>query len=187
MPVVIIEGVNDVIRKWGWILWIIPEYSEFIIHRIVLIDPCSGDCKKQLWRVIIFFNESARGAILRKHIIRGLYRGSNNTFWVGTYGNGLSVFNTRTSEFTAHYHHDPSNAKSLSSDYVTDVYTDRSGILWIGTDAGLDKFDPFTQQFQSIPIPEAEGEFSVYRTPGTFVEKYDDPSNLLMPLLVASQ
>jgi ligand-binding sensor domain-containing protein len=93
----------------------------------------------------------------RKHIIRGMCAGPNGIFWVGTYGNGLSIFDSRKADFTAHYHHDAADAKSLSDDYVNDVYIDRTGIVWIGTDAGLDKYDPFTQQFQSISIPPASG------------------------------
>ncbi|HJW29642.1 MAG TPA: two-component regulator propeller domain-containing protein, partial [Saprospiraceae bacterium] len=110
----------------------------------------------------------------RKHIIRGVSPGANGIYWVGSYGNGLSVFDSRTSAFTAHYHHDPSNERSLSDDYINSVFTDKSGIVWIGTEIGLDKFDPFTQQFQSISIPTFSGEFSVYRMPNTIVE---DPNH----------
>ncbi len=114
----------------------------------------------------------------RKHIIRGLCPGQDGNFWIGTYGDGLSIFNSKTSKFTGHYHHDPSNSKSLSDDYTNDVFMDNTGILWIGTDVGLDKYDPFTQQFQSIRVPIPTNEFSVYRVPSSFVEDSVHPDKL---------
>ncbi len=106
----------------------------------------------------------------RKHIVRGISRSRQDLWWVGTYGTGLALFDARTGIFIDHFHHNPSDAKSLSNDYVNDVFTDASGILWIGTSAGLDKFDPLTQQFKSVSIPETSDEFSVYRIPSSITE-----------------
>jgi ligand-binding sensor domain-containing protein/signal transduction histidine kinase len=127
-------------------------------------------------QAIPFTDDSQSDA--RKHIIYGISPGPAGQYWIGSYGNGLSVLNTRTSTFTAHFHHDPSQARSLGNDYILDLFTDKSGILWIGHEAGLDKFDPFTQQFQSIPIPLAPGEFSVYRSPSSFLEDPVDPDQM---------
>lgn len=67
--------------------------------------------------------------------------------WIGTgptdgalRGGGLNRFDTKSSVFT-HYRHDPKNPKSISSDVVGPVYEDKHGALWVGTLAGLDKFD----------------------------------------------
>jgi len=118
----------------------------------------------------------------RKHVVRGMCAGPNGTYWVGTYGNGLSVFDSRTSNFTAHYHHNPSDTKTLSNDYINAVFTDNTGIVWVGTDAGLDKYDPFTQQFQSISIPTTSGGLSVYRTPSSISEDEQHPEQLIFTL-----
>lgn len=111
-----------------------------------------------------------------KHVVKGLCKNTSGQWWVGSYGNGLSLFDPVKSAFTNHYHHNPSDAKSLSDEYVSDVFTDASGILWIGTSSGLDKFDPLTQQFKSVAIPTVSGEFSVYRLPGSILEDHDDPA-----------
>jgi ligand-binding sensor domain-containing protein len=37
----------------------------------------------------------------------------------------------------------------LSHDYVWVVYEDRQGTLWVGTDGGLNQFDPVNQTFTS--------------------------------------
>jgi len=110
----------------------------------------------------------------RKHIVRGISRSHSGQWWVGTYGTGLALFDAITGNFIDHFHHNPSDAKSLSDDYVNDVFTDASGILWIGTSSGLDKFDPLTQQFKSVSIPETSDEFSVYRLPSSITEDLDN-------------
>ncbi len=111
----------------------------------------------------------------RKHVVKGMCRDQSGAYWVGTYGNGLSILEAPSATFTGHYHHDPADPKSLSSEYVYDVFIDASGILWIGTEEGLDKFDPLTQQFKSIPIPSPSTGFSVYQLPGFMVEDIHDP------------
>lgn len=111
----------------------------------------------------------------RKHVIKGVCPAGNDTWWVGSFGNGLSLYDAQKQDFTQHYHHNPGDAKSLGDEYIQDVYQDPSGILWIGTTEGLDKFDPYTQQFESFPIPESADEFSVYRLPSSITEDRENP------------
>lgn len=111
----------------------------------------------------------------RKHVIKGVYPAGNNKWWIGSFGNGLSLYDAQKQSFTEHYHHDPGDPKSLGDEYIQDVYSDVSGILWIGTTDGLDKFDPYTQQFTSVPIPTSADEFSVYRLPSSLTQDRDDP------------
>jgi hypothetical protein len=54
---------------------------------------------------------------------------------------------------------DPSNAYSLKSNSVADLYEDRQGVLWISTSSprgtsslpGLSQFDPATEKFTFFP------------------------------------
>lgn len=115
---------------------------------------------------------------LRRHVVRGICQRIGTIYWVGTYGNGLSLLDASTGRFAAHYHSDPADKTSLSSEYIYDVFTDASGILWVGTDEGLDKFDPLTQQFRSISIPVGSHEFSVYFRPGSIIEDMYDPGKI---------
>ena len=46
-----------------------------------------------------------------------------------------------------HFLHDPANKNTIQSNYVECVYTDREGMIWIGTSTGLDKLDPSTNSF----------------------------------------
>lgn len=160
-PILPFQHDTMIIGSWyGGVQKVYPHGNE--LKSIVYTDPHESDA--------------------RKHIIRGICPGQNGTYWVGTYGNGLSVFDSHSSTFVAHYHHDPADAKSLSNDYINDVYVDQTGILWLGTDAGLDKYDPFTQQFLSVSIPTFSGEFSVYRVPSSITEDPADPNQLIISI-----
>ncbi len=45
------------------------------------------------------------------------------------------------------YRHDPSDPTSLSDDATIGLYLDRAGRLWVGTQSGLDLYDPATDGF----------------------------------------
>ncbi|QMU28328.1 histidine kinase [Adhaeribacter radiodurans] len=50
-----------------------------------------------------------------------------------------------------HFHHDSFNPSSLSHNYVTSIYQDHTGVLWIGTDGGgLNRMDPKTGAFTHL-------------------------------------
>jgi ligand-binding sensor domain-containing protein len=66
--------------------------------------------------------------------------------WYGTYGHGLVAFDPRKGHYRL-YRHVPSDPKSLSDDAVYRVMVDRSGILWVGTGNGLNRFDAQSDSF----------------------------------------
>jgi len=73
-------------------------------------------------------------------------------YWVGTIG-GIIVCNRLEDIGNGHYewYYSKSSEKtSLVDNSVSALYFDRSGLLWIGTDNGLDKYDPFRNQFKTI-------------------------------------
>jgi ligand-binding sensor domain-containing protein len=47
------------------------------------------------------------------------------------------------------YEHDPNNPRSLSDNRVNSVHFDRTGNMWVGTQNGLDKFEPRTGTFNT--------------------------------------
>jgi len=71
---------------------------------------------------------------------------SAGTLWIGTEA-GLKKINTKTGTLT-HYRHDPRVPTSLSSDDISVILEDKSGILWIGNFQGiLDMLDKKTDRF----------------------------------------
>jgi signal transduction histidine kinase/streptogramin lyase len=71
---------------------------------------------------------------------------SHGALWLGTQSTGLQRFDPSTGHFTI-YRNRPGNAGSLSNDQVNAIYIDASGIIWMGTQSGLNRFDPVTQTF----------------------------------------
>jgi ligand-binding sensor domain-containing protein/tRNA A-37 threonylcarbamoyl transferase component Bud32 len=65
---------------------------------------------------------------------------------VGTYGEGLYFLNEKTGPII-NSRSKPGSPAGLSSNYIQYIYEDDSGIVWVGTDSGLNKFDKKKQRF----------------------------------------
>ena len=84
-----------------------------------------------------------------------LFIDRNQTLWVGTGGQGLigldpdSLFGRRVSY--TQYLHDPNNPASLTDNAVWSIYEDQRGMLWVGTQSGLDRLDRFSDTFLHYP------------------------------------
>jgi len=101
---------------------------------------------------------------------------TNNILLLGTYGQGLFVFDYET-ELLSQY---KKNGESinLSSNYIQRTIVDKKGIIYIGYDGmGIDVLDPFIKKFTSIVKRDADDLKSL-----RFVRKIieDDHNNLLI-------
>jgi signal transduction histidine kinase/ligand-binding sensor domain-containing protein/CheY-like chemotaxis protein/AraC-like DNA-binding protein len=76
--------------------------------------------------------------------ITALAEDSSGAIWVGSAGEGLFRLTTNArGEIAAdRFAHSPTDVGSVSNDRVRAVLVDRRGILWVGTDAGLDRRGP---------------------------------------------
>ncbi|RED47465.1 hybrid sensor histidine kinase/response regulator transcription factor [Seonamhaeicola aphaedonensis] len=72
--------------------------------------------------------------------------------WFGT-SNGIitcrSIEALKNGKYKRHIS-DLTNTNSLVNNYILSLFFDASGILWVGTENGLDKLDPFENQFKTI-------------------------------------
>jgi ligand-binding sensor domain-containing protein len=68
--------------------------------------------------------------------------------WLGTAQSGPHRFDRHTGEFTI-YAHNPGDPRSMSDDRVNSIYFDNSGVMWVGTQNGLDRFDGNTGSFKT--------------------------------------
>ncbi len=85
---------------------------------------------------------------------------ADNVLWIGHRGGGLMKYDfDPVSGFTdrGRYLHYVTRLKTLSSNHILDISQDMDGRLWIGTENGLNEFDPggdrFTRYFQSLINP----------------------------------
>ena len=78
--------------------------------------------------------------------IKKIYEDDSGLLWIGTQGSGLICYNPKRN-ITTHYTFDSENEKSLSSNTVFAINQDNIGTLWIGTNTGLNKYEPSTHTF----------------------------------------
>jgi ligand-binding sensor domain-containing protein/signal transduction histidine kinase len=91
---------------------------------------------------------------LNQDNIYSLLIDKSKNLWVGTLGGGLNRLERNNSpadkkkryEFI-HYTHDSRFPSSLSNNYVWSLFEDKAGALWVGTDIGLNKYDPLLEKF----------------------------------------
>lgn len=72
---------------------------------------------------------------------------ASGILWIGTNGKGFCRFDRKRNSIK-HYIHDPQNPNSLSNNDIYCIHEDHAGILWIGTDGGLNRFNPRTGNFK---------------------------------------
>ncbi len=73
----------------------------------------------------------------------------DNTLWLGTDTAGLYHFDRATGRVTM-YQTGMNRPGTLSDNRVNSVHFDASGTMWLGTQNGLDKFDPKTSSFTTF-------------------------------------
>ncbi|MGB5290316.1 MAG: two-component regulator propeller domain-containing protein, partial [Lysobacterales bacterium] len=74
----------------------------------------------------------------------------NGVLWVLHLHNGLRRVD-RTTGIVTPFEHDTDNLKVFYS-----LYLDRAGVLWIGTNSGISRFDRSTAQFTDYPLDPAK-------------------------------
>ena len=83
---------------------------------------------------------------LASDAVRTLLIDSNGRVWAANERHGLDVLDPQTGR-ARHYRNDPNNSRSIISDAVFALYADRAGRLWVGTDRGLTRYEPRTDDF----------------------------------------
>ncbi|MEM7356237.1 MAG: two-component regulator propeller domain-containing protein, partial [Acidobacteriota bacterium] len=78
--------------------------------------------------------------------VSALYEDGSGDLWIASHGAGLSHLDQATRTFT-HYRHDANDPYGLKSDDLLDLHQDSTGILWITSRDGIDKFDRRREQF----------------------------------------
>jgi len=66
--------------------------------------------------------------------------------WVGTEGKGLYIINTQKNSVD-NYRNEYNKKNSLSNNSITGIIKDLSGVYWVATKDGLNKYDPATELF----------------------------------------
>jgi signal transduction histidine kinase/CheY-like chemotaxis protein/ligand-binding sensor domain-containing protein/HPt (histidine-containing phosphotransfer) domain-containing protein len=71
------------------------------------------------------------------------------TWWAATYGGGLIEYHTETNR-SSRVLHQPAVSFSLSNDRTAALLRDRSGMVWVTTERGVDLYDPRSEGIDSV-------------------------------------
>ncbi len=90
--------------------------------------------------------------------ITAIYEDRKGDVWIGTWGGGINrlIKNGGRKVSFAKYLFDNQNTNTISSNIIQAIAEDREGNMWIGTEAGLDKFDPSRNTFVHYKLNEKD-------------------------------
>ncbi len=123
---------------------------------IIWIGTYRGGLDKLIWKnntnyKYIHYKYKANDTnSLNSNQVNVVYIDNNEDLWIGTI-NGICklVYSKDSSKISfKRYTHNSKDPLSLSHHYVTSIFHDHLGQLWIGTFDGLNKFNPETEKFQ---------------------------------------
>jgi ligand-binding sensor domain-containing protein/anti-sigma regulatory factor (Ser/Thr protein kinase) len=107
---------------------------------------------------------------LLNKVITGIAKVSPTQWWFVSHGAGIHVYNPLSRSLSARIQHSPSIINGLSTNYLYDIYIDKTGIIWIGSEDGVNIYDQLSHQFSSVHIPVQKKEKSIYRRPASLLE-----------------
>nr|WP_252728161.1 EAL domain-containing protein [Alteromonas sp. C1M14] len=109
----------------------------------------------------IYFQNIEQKDGITDHTILDIEEDKDGILWFATV-TGLHRYTGYESD-AKQYHPIPSDPKSLPSAWISDLFVDGQGTLWVGTDKGLARYNPELDNFDTIPF-EGEDPESHYVT-----------------------
>lgn len=160
------KNINSVYTDKRGMVWVLSE-SEGLLQ----FDPRRG-------RVARHFHARSKPALSADNLYSILHD-SNNAFWIATHSGLYRLTIDSTNEKNAVLErivHDPSDERSLRSNVVFDLVEDYTGVLWIGTQQGLNKLSPMRKRFYIIPAHARDRLMMRSVVP---VSIYESPNSIL--------
>jgi ligand-binding sensor domain-containing protein len=81
---------------------------------------------------------------LPSNVVLSLFADNSQNIWAGTLGGGLSLFDSKKEQFVSFSERD-----GLANGVVYKILQDKSGLLWLSTNAGISSFNPKTRRFRN--------------------------------------
>ena len=107
-------------------------------------------CMKKNGKVIKqLFSEKNDSTIYDFQKIQALFIDDENNIWIAVNGKGIEKLNLETGRLV-NYPSTPGNSNTLSNSYVSSIFKDKSGNLWVGTREGLNLYNRKTNDFIRI-------------------------------------
>ncbi len=110
---------------------------------VIWLDPADG--RPRAWPRL-----TGPDGLAGRRTIRGVTEVPGGDLWIATDGAGLLILDPRTGGVRQE-RHDPVLATSLNSDRLRAAAVDRAGNIWVPTNQGLERHDPFAARVRIIP------------------------------------
>jgi len=86
---------------------------------------------------------------------------ANGLIWMAGKTSGITLYDVHTKNIF-NLRHDPHKEGTLSDDHINTIYRDRAGIMWVGTDNGVNMFNPLFSPFVQHKLPKAAADILIY-------------------------
>lgn len=98
----------------------------------------------------VFTKNPADPLSISQNNIWKIYEDKNGIIWVGTLGGGLNrIVELPEGKYGfIKYQYSAYNPSSISHNYIWSIFEDKSGVMWIGTDIGLNRYDSRKEKFR---------------------------------------
>lgn len=77
---------------------------------------------------------------------------SSGELWIGTDSDGVNRFVASEDRFDS-IRHNGANHRGLNDDHVSALFEDRGGVIWIGTQVGVNSWNPILSAFATYGTP----------------------------------
>jgi ligand-binding sensor domain-containing protein/signal transduction histidine kinase len=110
----------------------------------MLLACCAFGLDPSLDSASLHFTHLSLADGLSQSDVRAIAQDRQGFMWFGTWRGGLNRYDGYTFKV---YKHDAKDERSLGDDGIRKLYVDRDGVLWVGTNEGVDRYDRETDSF----------------------------------------
>ncbi len=79
-------------------------------------------------------------------VVFEITEGPSGSLWLGTNTSGVAIYNHKTGKYKV-LSHDPDDPHSLSDNLIRSILHDSTGMVWVGTNDGLNRYNRETGRF----------------------------------------
>ena len=142
----ILVNFNEIHQDKNGILWFISE--DPFNGGIIKYNPATKETDR--------YNSSHPIYKLKENAVHSFLIDKQENTWIGGYSTGLSMIDPHT-KTVVNYQNELGNDNSLRNNHILTLAQNSDGRILIGTNGGLDVFDPDTKIFEHYTSTKSEG------------------------------
>lgn len=96
-----------------------------------------------------YIQKTTKTNLASNNYIHSMADDGRGNLWLSTKGDGIQKFTTNTGTFST-FTHNPNDPKTLGHNLTYTITAQKNGMLWIGTENGLDLYNPATNSFKRL-------------------------------------